>query len=508
MLVRDKTRAPHRTYRPGMTCRALLIVLLLTACNGSAQKPPEAPLELAKYEWRVLRKIEAARARLAQLDTPEARIVAARIAAEQHDFATARAEAKRALAAAEAKQRRAALMTLANVVVDDPGSSSDELRGVIATLRETLAAEGPYLRLSRALLRAGLRAGDRAAAWEGVNGYYHGGPVAESARILASWKGTDEERPAIARALAAVRMFPEAALVEPRGEVAAYAAALERIAKATNEHYRQIALGHRDRNELDQLLERELRALKTTREELAKRYGTYFITGQTGGEHDMHFAHIVDDRPMKIEQYGRTANVRFVALDGVVTNGYAQWLADDASGDGGWGTAREIFQVRPLYADGPLHDWSSLSQPLEENTLPNRLYRQYLERVAAETKTRDAFIARVEHDTFLHSIVFHEGRHAIDDASGKKYKTWELEYRAKLSQIALAPSPRQALSSVLDYQIGGDSPHGKANERLAGELVAWMKAHKAGTVLEDVEKLTDEQIREAVRSLDPLARTR
>ena len=41
--------------------------------------------------------------------------------------------------------------------------------------------------------------------------------------------------------------------------------------------------------------------------------------------------------------------------------------------------------------------------------------------------------------------------------------------------------------------------------RLASELVAWMKAHKLGTVLDDVEQLTDDQIREAVRSLDPLA---
>ena len=150
-----------------------------------------------------------------------------------------------------------------------------------------------------------------------------------------------------------------------------------------------------------------------------------------------------------------------------------------------------------------------------------RLRRQYLDSVKADLESkglagdalRDAFLARVEHEQFTSSIVLHEGRHAIDLAAGEKHRTWELEYRAKLSGIALAPAPRESLQGVLDFDIGGDSPHGKANEKLARGLVEWMTKNRAAIagldatrpMLPQVDKLTDEQMRAAVRSLDPFA---
>jgi len=127
---------------------------------------------------------------------------------------------------------------------------------------------------------------------------------------------------------------------------------------------------------------------------------------------------------------------------------------------------------------------------------------------------RDAFLAQLESDTFNSSIVLHEGRHSIDKLSKKKFDVWELEYRAKLSEIGLANAPRAALQSVLDNTIGGKSPHGKANEHLAKALVAWMQANRASIagldqtlpMLPQIDKLTDGQIRGAVRLLDPPAR--
>lgn len=121
----------------------------------------------------------------------------------------------------------------------------------------------------------------------------------------------------------------------------------------------------------------------------------------------------------------------------------------------------------------------------------------------------------MESDEFTSSILRHEGRHAIDLASKKKYDTWELEYRAKLSEIALAPAPRQALASVVDNDIGGDGTHARANGRLATELAAWMGAHRAEIrgfdaalpPLPQIDRLTDDQIRMAVQGLDPLAST-
>jgi hypothetical protein len=509
--------------------------------ESDPKRRADAELELAKLEWRGFRELGKARARLAKLDAPGARIVAARMAIEQRDYATARVEANKAGAVATNKrERRRALVVLANAIVRDPAASSAELRELVVRLRESLAKDGAYLAPSRALVRAALRAGDGAAALEGIDGYYHVSPHhpppraiaaahAELARLLPSWSGGAS----IARALGGVRMFEEAALVEPNGEIAQYAATLRRIEDRTNELYRLTALGDGQKGAFDKLLERELKA---PREQLAKRFGMHIITGKTSGHHDMHLAHIVEDRTMDVEQYGRRAKVRFVALDGVVSNGFAQWANDDASGDGGWGTAEEIYQVRPLYADGALRNWELVTDGADEDRkrteeesrrdleraranpvqsfpgLAMRVQRQWLERVAREEKTREGFLARVEDESFHWSIVAHEGRHAIDAGLDESFKTWELEYRAKLSQIAFAAAPHAALEGIVDHDVGGDSPHGKGNGRLMKELAQWMKAHakeiagldRAQPLLPQLDKLSAEQLRAAVRSLDPL----
>lgn len=531
----------------------------LFAVAARTETDPErrerARIRLANIEWRVFREHAAARARLQPVATAPAHTELARLAADLQAFATARAEAKKALAVATKKsERRRATVALAQGVLGDPRSTDAELREVIDSLRGIIAAEGPWVEPSRLLTRAALRAGDGAAALEGINGYYHVSaysgpphPIAEGhatlAKILPAWKGTADERPAITEGLAGIRFFAEAAIVAPGGEIGAYAAALQRIGQATSEYYRQIANGREEHKVLREAIKREPLV-----RDLAKRFGTYVNIGKTGAHLDLHMGHTVVDRTMRIEQYGSVAGVRFVALDGIVSNGYSEWVHDGESGDGGWGTATEIYQVRPRYANGPLRDWALVSddearaeeekKTAEETArdlerekenpirrfegLTLRLQRQYRESVAADLREkgldgpalRDAFLARVEEDHFTSSILRHEGRHAIDDASKKKYPVWELEYRAKLSEIALAPSAREALGSVLKIEMGGESSHGKGTEHLARGLVKWMEAHRAEiagldasrAMLPQIDKLTDEQIRAAVRSLDPLAK--
>jgi hypothetical protein len=510
-----------------------------------AARRDEAQLALARIEWRVFRELDSARARLRKLTSCDAYVVTARMAVERNDFAAARDAARQAIAAAtNRREQRGSVVTLATVVARDPGSTNEELRGIVASLRTLIAEQGAYLAPARVLARAALRAGDGAAALEAIDAYYHVSPFsappqtiaaayATAAKRLPAWRG--ERDAELASALAGVRMFEEAALVDPDGEIARYAASLRRITDATNEHYRQIALGDDDRRAVRKILARELKA---PRAQLAKQFGTYINDGKTAGHHDLHMGHIVVDRSMNVEQYGRKGTVRFVALDGIVSNGYSQWMTDGGSGDGGWGTAKEIYQVRPMYADSALADWERVNDPVrraederktadetrrdEERARQNpiqqfpglvrRLRRQYLTRVAAETKTREAFLARVESELFQSSIVLHEGRHAIDAASGESYDAPELEYRGKLSEVALGASPRAVLQNVLDHPFDS-SPHGEATERLARELVQWMEKHRneiAGLepsrpLLPQLDKLTDDQLRAAARSLDPFA---
>src|SRR5690242_5533336 len=60
--------------------------------------------------------------------------------------------------------------------------------------------------------------------------------------------------------------------------------------------------------------------------ELARRFGALLQLGITGGYYDMHLGHVVGDERRTVTQYGKTARVTFVALDGMVTNGLQSWF--------------------------------------------------------------------------------------------------------------------------------------------------------------------------------------
>jgi hypothetical protein len=105
----------------------------------------------------------------------------------------------------------------------------------------------------------------------------------------------------------------------------------------------------------------------------------------------------------------------------------------------------------------------------------------------------------------------HEGRHALDNAEGE-FSSEDLEFRAKLSQIALADYPHLGLASIaLGSQA--DTAHGIANRRVLEGYRDWMRRHRrqiAGfdrrqPALSQLHRLTDAQIAAAARSLDPWA---
>ncbi|HEX8619311.1 MAG TPA: hypothetical protein VF911_17140 [Thermoanaerobaculia bacterium] len=503
-----------------------LLSLLLVMCGGGAPPmfdrtsdgSPEAEVRVANIAWRVDRDFDAARARLSRLDTYDAHLELARIALEQRRFDEALAQVASAdrVAATKADRRRV-VIARARVLLE----TRTRLGEVIASVREVIAAEGPRLTTTRMLARAGVLTRDRAAMMEGIDGYYHVSPYSAPPHLIAGAyaelaKAQDDA--ALSRALAGIRFFDEAALLAPQSDVARYAAMLKRIENLANEHYRQIALGHDSRGALRKGIARELKTIwpklsfDDALDAMRRQYGGHLVLGKTAGFHDTHFGHKVIDREFSIEQYGRRGTVRFIVLDSMVSNGFQTWRTDGRSGDGGWGTAEEIYQIRPMYADGPLANWQQITDPEQHakyvkkseartmDGLSRRLHLQYLTRVLAETKTREAFLSRVEREELDYSVVLHEGRHAIDAASGEKFDAWELEYRAKLSQVALSETAaRDSLSSIVGDTIGGDSPHGKANEKIVTELGKRFDVH-------ELDKLSDAQIREAFRALDPWAR--
>lgn len=292
--------------------------------------------------------------------------------------------------------------------------------------------------------------------------------------------------------------------------------------------------------------------------ELLKYYGLggTSLTGSVGltnGYPSIHLGHVVEDRDEQVTQYGHSAKIHFRSLDNMISNGFTSWLWDGSAAVGGWTADGIITQVRPAYVDAPLsayrltqdgperkkviarqpklvaEDISKLkARPVATlEGLNDRLQLQYIDQVEAtarskmtnEADLRRLFLAELTRGFFNHSIQVHEGRHAIgeaiDKASGATEKADQSVYeeRAKLSELALANYPRMALRNM-DRTLEGDGPHDRGAARIFDGYRRWMEAHtdqimgydSAIPALEQLDKLTDDQIREVARSLDPLAK--
>jgi hypothetical protein len=280
-----------------------------------------------------------------------------------------------------------------------------------------------------------------------------------------------------------------------------------------------------------------------------EHYGVIGSVGLTGGYPSLHVGHVVDDRTETVRQYGHSARIRFAVIDNMWANGFEGWLWDGSAQTGGWSGEDLIVQVRSAYTSGPtsayallgdtaerrellanIAQWSSedvakarTGVPTTLRSVNGRLRLQVVEQVAAAAKRhagadddfRRAFLDEYWRASNQHSIFIHEGRHAIDKAMASDPSTLDetmLEYHAKLSELALADYPRMALHNI-NRGIGGSSAHDRAGTRIIGHFHAWIEAHSGQVAGYDpslpaavqLDKLTDAQIREVARSLDPLA---
>jgi hypothetical protein len=247
--------------------------------------------------------------------------------------------------------------------------------------------------------------------------------------------------------------------------------------------------------------------------------------------------------------------MRYIELDSMVSNGYTTWLWDGRASVGGWAypvTASKPATIIRTRNDVAVSAWTSVTDPAsvarsresldrfnaEDQTrakqnqygyfpgLSLRMTMRGRENLLARLKTRGlagselrtAFISEFERLTIAAVIFAHEGRHALDQTDKTlKLSGVDLEFRAKLSEVAFAPEPLMALGGIFSSDIGakGDN-HGLANERIMHGLVEWMELHKseiAGLdgsrpLLPQFDLLTDEQMRAAFRSMDPWAKAK
>ena len=475
----------------------------------------------------------------------------------------------------------------------------DEARQLLQLM---VADEPGFLVPSRLLLRASLLLGEGDTALEAWRSYFHvtherPGPnlVADAgrdlARLLDHWHGESsptETWVELVDALARSRLFTEAALVGLSPSAPAtvrenrdvriavtYALFLREARALTEEHYRLTLLGKEDRVEWQASLSSAMKPVMVPLDErnretrldgppidlnrlgrldrravemLNRQFGAYVSVGETAGYFDLHMGHRVFEETRTVEQYGRRAQLRFIALDNMVSNGFQSWAWESGAQHGGWNKPYGIYQVRPAYVGGGLRAWRRLTSDTER--------AEYLEKMEKESSVDEARAAEDPHAylpgltmrleiqgqtrllerlrlagleggalrlAFLSSydeaiqessIFAHEGRHAIDDREGGLLAfTRNEEYTAKLSEVVFAPEPRLALGAIISADIGNGTPHGKANLAIMKGLVAWMAEHHAEIdgfdgqrpALPQLDLLTDDQLRDAFRSMDRLA---
>jgi hypothetical protein len=585
---------------------------VLDSESSSDDDRAEAARFLANIAWRIDLDGRAARELLERaaafgLEEVDLSLERARCLLSERDFGGAREMARRALAAASTREEvTRSIVAYGGTVLEEAleiglgpawtEQVGDRVRRALDLLMPALEAEPGHLDLSRLTLGLGLLARDGPAALAGWRSYFWisdgspPGPILAGAEAVLSgelpeWRGLPlpgSRRAAVSGALADSGFFRLAAAVAKDGrrrstaipagidrveEILAYARFLDELEAAARESYRLNALGRRP----DPDLRSELRHLggrlwndlpwqggaprfteRSFLREIRKRFGTVALLSRHHGVDCIHLAHRTVDRRESIRQYSREADLRFMVLDSVVTNGYDSWLWDGRAGTGGWVTDEGvIIQIRPVYAGSPLDAWRRLTDPderekhqeeIDRKTLRDdliargnphaylpglglRLKQQAHEGILESLRAagiekaamRTAFIREVDRRVRASSITAHEGRHAIDRLGlfNKFRSDAEKEFRAKLSEVALAPDPRLALTGgILIGNIGGDSAHGQANERIMKILVAWMRANQNRIAgfdpsrprLPQLDLLSDDQLRQAIRESDPMAR--
>ncbi len=472
------------------------------------------------------------------------------------------------------------------------GRDTMALRRAHQILTLLLPESHGFLEFSRIALRVALRVGDGPRALDAWRSYYaaevereHAGLIESARRTLVArlpdWgrsPATAAQRADLAAAFANAAMFEEATIVatglgaggplpppsdDRTAEILLYADHLRHVEAATNEYYRSITIGNGDfdryRASLDSMAGSLWQRLPwpdgpaaydldVWASEMRHRFRAFFRLVNVTGGRALWYGHLVADDSLTATQYGQVAPLRYLLVDGLVSDGFSGWAWDYQSRTGGSATEDYILQFRPAYAGNGGDAWWRLTDPAESRRraereaeesvqdwiraerdpygylpgLAERIDRQgltYLRDSLAASGLRGENLKKrfmgLYHDAVFQTSIFaHEGRHAIDRRRGLAGDpTEEKEFRAKLSQVAFAQYPRLAFGGIFTRNIGNATSHGQANLRIMRGLVAWMAAHATGIadletdrpLLPQLDRLTDEQLRAAFRSMDPLA---
>jgi hypothetical protein len=135
----------------------------------------------------------------------------------------------------------------------------------------------------------------------------------------------------------------------------------------------------------------------------------------------------IEHRQVELPETRQSVTVYF--LDDFVSRGWGSYATCERRSAGGWATEKGLFAVIPAYKS-------------------------------------------LDDETFSIRFLAHESQHFADKHALPKLESWELEYRAKLVELALADSSQASTVELICENRGAskDSAHGYANTRVVDDV--------------------------------------
>lgn len=254
--------------------------------------------------------------------------------------------------------------------------------------------------------------------------------------------------------------------------------------------------------------------------------------------------HEVSNELVSITQYDKKASLNVIEMDYLVSNDYSGWF-HNLQRVGGTATKSTIVVVRPVMLQEPVQIWHFLTDPVLRKEMENQIAR--LQKLDLELVKKDQYailpgmrlhilgkstrsiydslknaglknaelkMAFIQYysDYMHHATLIHEARHSIDKRIGG-FNANQMEYRAKLAEVALSRRPLFTFAAQVLRSESPNASHGMANSDLVRDMVKWMRKNshqiegfqKEVPAILQVDKLTNQQVKFVMQSLDPLA---
>jgi len=166
----------------------------------------------------------------------------------------------------------------------------------------------------------------------------------------------------------------------------------------------------------------------------AEKRGFHVLLGRTAPLRELMLWRktTVEQRQVNLPETKESVTVNF--LDDFILRGWGYYATCSRRSAGGWATEQGLFAVVPAYKS-------------------------------------------IQDETFSVRFLAHESQHFADKRAFKNLESWELEYRAKLAELALANVSQASTVELIceNSSASKDSPHGYADSRVVDDVTKFLR---------------------------------